>query len=104
MCDLFGGDGRGEQLAHVCELQHEVDQRAVGGGGEAERPLRCERAHGGLRALDQRQAAAIERLEALQNLVHDLLRRQRNLERLGHVARPLWRAHAHHRSRCLFAQ
>src|SRR5690606_31460236 len=94
---LLRGDRRGEVARQPRQLEDEVDDLAVGGGGQAEWPARGERRDGLAGAVDERQVLAVAALEPRDDGPVDLLGRQVDAELLVDVARPLRRAHPHHR-------
>ena len=74
-----------------------LDQLRVRRRGDAERPALGHPAHGSDGARDERRLRAVADEHALDDRVVDLRRRARNAESLREVARPLGRAHPHHR-------
>ena len=100
--DLLGGDGGAEEPGDPARLEHGVDQLAVRRGREPEREARR---RSGARPRARRGATAARRRSARASA----RRRSRLIssgssgepDRVVHVARPLGRAHAHHRAlRC----
>src|SRR4029077_7764559 len=97
VCHFLRGNGRPEELLRTGELEKEVDQRPVRGGGDTERPARADTPDRLDRAVDERQLSSVELRQALDALFRDPFRRVGQADHVVHVPRPLGRAHAHHR-------
>jgi hypothetical protein len=79
------------------QLEREIDQLAVGGRRQPQRPPVREpldRLHG---AVDQRQPVSVPLRHPPHHLRRELLGRLPESELVAQVARPLGRAHSHHR-------
>ena len=94
--DLLRRDGRGEQVLDPEQAQRQVDQLAVRGRGQPERPAGGEPLDRLPGAGERRQVLAVGRGQPLDHFTVDLLGCRRQADRLVHVTRPLVRAHAHH--------
>jgi hypothetical protein len=94
--DLLRRDRRLEVSCDAHQVEREVDQLAVRGRGEGQRPALREALDRGLGAGDHREVLAVAILESADDLGVDLVGRLREAYDIVHVARPLGRAHAHH--------